>query len=103
MRCHEDRGDLTTHFLVLASGAKFLVKDPSGNYCTFETPSKVHCRILCTSLEMCDKHHVLLSNLLLPAKILIAQYWKTEKVPSIYEWQQIIFLMNKVVSIAIVK
>lgn len=49
------------------------------------------------------KNPVLLSNLLIAAKLLVAQKWKSLVVPTIYEWQskcQHLLLMNKLTTIA---
>lgn len=53
-------------------------------------------------LYLGKKDHILVSNLLIAAKILIAEKWRSEEVLSLYEWQhksQHVLLMNKLTAI----
>lgn len=53
-------------------------------------------------LELEKTDHTLLSNLLIAAKLLIAQKWKTEDIPTIHDWRfkcQYILLMHKLTTI----
>lgn len=53
-------------------------------------------------LKFSESELILVNNLLVAARMLIAKYWLQEEVPTIYDWHikcQFVFLMNKLTAI----